>query len=311
MASSSEAVAVIGAPGQLGSDLVEELERSPFTPIPLSHADVEVRDRLSLRRALRDVDRLVAVINCAAFHRVDECEDDPQRAMDINGLGAFEVARAAAELDAVAVFISSDYVFSGDKSAPYAEGDVVSPVNMYGVSKAAGEMSTRLVSDKNVIIRISSVFGRAGSSGKGGNFIETILRKAREEGRVGVIDDVTMTPTFTRDAARAIVALLENGATGTFHASNEGHGSWYDLAKLAVELAGVDAEVERVASDSYPSKAKRPRFSALASERLPEMGIKQPTWQDAVERYLIEKGHIERSERRSGSIAPSKLGRSS
>lgn len=289
--SSSSQVVVIGSTGQLGTDLVAALDRaSTLQPVALTHHDVEVTDFESVVGALADTDP-IAVVNCAAFHRVDDCEDEPETAFAINAAGAFNVARAAGERDAVPVFISSDYVFDGAKGTPYVESDPVSPLSVYGVSKVAGE-SVVHTTGPALVARVSSLFGIAGASGKGGNFIETILGRARADGKVTVVDDIIMSPSYTRDVAENLVKAIETGVTGTLHLANEGQCSWHELASAAITAAGISAEVEPTDSSTYPSKARRPSYSALGSERDESLGITRRHWTDALNAYLVEKGHI-------------------
>src|SRR5262245_56082515 len=195
---SSKKIAVLGSSGQLGSDVVEVLSRSPSYQITsLPHEQLDITDREKVVTALAagfDV-----VVNCAAFNRVDECEDQPAQALFVNAGGAFEVARACRQTGALCVLISTDYVFDGEKGGPYAESDPVGPVNVYGASKLAGEFLVKQTAERWLVLRIASVFGKAGSRAKRGNFIETILSKARSGGPVRVVNDIWMSPTYTVD----------------------------------------------------------------------------------------------------------------
>ena len=166
-------VAVIGASGQLGSDLVKVFE----DVIPLTHKDIEVTD-LSSCEILKELKPDV-VINTAAYHKTDECEENPEKAFLVNSVGARNVALICKEIGAIDVFISTDYVFDGSKKEPYTEEDVPNPINVYGVSKYAGEILTRYICGKYYIIRVASLFGVAGARGKGGSFVETMIKKAK------------------------------------------------------------------------------------------------------------------------------------
>lgn len=289
MAKSSR-VAVIGATGQLGTDLVEVLSQT-FEVTPLRHADIEVNHPESVERALGGQE-WQAIINTAAMHKVETCEAEPERAFQVNALGSLNVARAAAKAGATYVFISSDYVFSGEKGRPYGELDATAPINVYGISKVAGEHLAVLAAPRPIILRISSVFGRAGSSGKGGNFIEAILKKARAGEALKVVDDQTMSPTYTKDAARLLLALLQQGASGIFHGANAGACTWHALAAEAVRLCGLEVPIEPISSAGFPSPVRRPAYSALTSERLAGLGLQSRPWQEALRDYLREKGHI-------------------
>lgn len=286
-------VAVIGSQGQLGSDLAAVLSSSGYyQTVPLTHPQVDVADRESVTSAIVK-ERFDVVVNCAAFTRVEECEDSPGEALLVNGQGAFEVARACAASGALCVHISTDYVFSGDKGQPYSEDDPVGPINVYGTSKLAGELLVRQAADRCLIVRISSVFGKAGSRAKGGNFVETILSKARSNGQVKIVDDIWMSPTYTRDAAHCIEDLIRLGASGLFHAPNGGRCTWFEFGAAALRMAGISVAAEPVSSASYSTKARRPRDSSLNNNRLENI-LSRPIrpWQDALRAYLTEMGHV-------------------
>lgn len=291
--SSYRRVGVIGSTGQLGTDLVEVLEASGrYEVVPIPHDDMDVADRASVERVIGE-GNFDVVVNCAAFHQVDQCEDRPDEAFRVNAHGAYEVARASAKASALCVYISTDYVFAGSKGTPYTEDDSPGPVNLYGVSKVAGELAVRQVEGRSLIVRVSSVFGKSGARGKGGNFIEAILGRARTGQPLRVVNDQWMTPTYTRDAATAIDALLQLEVTGTIHASNAGRCSWYDFAQAAVRLVGIGVAVEPIASDSYPSRAVRPHDSSLDTTRVAEVVGRPPRfWRDALRAYLTEKGYL-------------------
>lgn len=288
---SSRRVAVIGAAGQLGTDLVAALRGTGayhVTPWPHEHVDVTRREQID---AAMEETRPDIVVNCAAFHQVDECEDRVAEALRINGHGASEVARACRQAGALCVFFSTDYVFWGDKGDAYTEDDVPRPINAYGVSKVAGELLVREATDRHLIVRISSVFGRAGARGKGGNFVESILKRARAGDALRVVADQVMSPTYTVDAAETVRALLDADATGLYHAANAGACSWCEFAQAAVRLAGLRAIVQPIASAEYPSRARRPSNSSLRSVRLPA-GLGSRPWELALSDYLQAKGHI-------------------
>jgi dTDP-4-dehydrorhamnose reductase len=286
-------VAVIGSQGQLGTDLVELFSSCDrYQVTPLAHPQIEVTDRDSLASAIIK-ERFAVVVNCAAFTRVEECEDSPGEALLVNGQGAFEVARACAASGALCVHVSTDYVFSGDKGLPYSEDDPVGPINVYGTSKLAGELLVRQAADRWLIVRISSVFGKAGSRAKGGNFVETILSKARASGQVKIVNDIWMSPTYTRDAAHCIEELIRLGAAGLFHAPNGGRCTWFEFGTAVLKMAGINASAEPVSSASYPTKARRPRDSSLSNNRLEKLLRQQiRPWEDALKAYLTEMGYV-------------------
>lgn len=283
-------VAIIGANGQLGTDLCEVFENHGWSVKPLLHSEIEVTDQNSVSNILREID-FDWVINTSAFHKVDECERNPRRAWEVNSVGQKNIAVVANSLGKKAVFISSDYVFDGESSSPYSVTESVSPVNAYGHSKAGGELATLASNEKNLVMRISSVFGKAGSSGKGGNFIETILKKGRAGESLSVVNDITMAPTYTKDAAVILEVALSKGVSGVIHGANSGEATWFDFAKYSLEKAGISAEIAPSSTD-WSAPLKRPRYSVLDSAMTTEDIVPVPTWQNAVDRYLAEKGHI-------------------
>lgn len=284
-------VAIFGGTGQLGTELADVLRQSDaFDVVPLGHEDADCTDTDSVRNALRR-SRPETVINCAAYVRVDDCEDHAREAFEINALGALNVARGCAEVDALCVYVSTDYVFDGAHAAPYVESDAVHPINVYGTSKLAGEYLTCQAAPRWLIVRAASLFGRVGARGKGGNFIETVLSKAKRDEPLRVVKDVRMSPTYARDAASAVAALIDARNEGIVHVTNAGACTWYEFATTVIELAGLRKTVVPIATADYPTRARRPINSALRSER----GlVTLRSWQDAVKAYLVEKGHIGR-----------------
>jgi dTDP-4-dehydrorhamnose reductase len=282
-------IAVIGSTGQLGTDLVKTLGAA-HEVIGLTHNDIEVADYdscLTLKKNQPDM-----VINTAAFHKTDQCEEEPLKTFSVNALGARNVAMITKGMNVTAVFISTDYIFDGSKKEPYTEEDVPAPINTYGISKLAAEHFTRQ-NPKHYIIRIASVFGKAGASGKGGNFVETMITKAKKNEPITVIDDMWMSPTYTKDAASIIKEIAEKQLPyGVYHATNKGYCSWYQFAEQIFQFTGLTPNLTSIKTEQLTMKAKRPRFSALKSIKLPQYGLEMPTWQQALREYLTEKGHI-------------------
>lgn len=282
-------IAVIGSTGQLGTDLMNVLG-TEHEVIGLKHNDIEVSDCdscIALKELQPDV-----VINTAAFHKTDQCEDDPVKTFSVNALGARNVALISKEIGAVDVYISTDYVFDGQSKQPYTEEDAPSPINTYGISKLAAENFTRQ-NPKHYVVRIASVFGVAGASGKGGNFVETMISKAKKGDPLTVIDDMWMSPTYTKDASSVIKQLLEKQLPyGIYHATNKGFCSWYQFAEQIFQFTGLNPDLKPIKTEQLTCKAKRPQFSALESIKLPQHGVAVPTWQEALREYLMEKGHI-------------------
>jgi dTDP-4-dehydrorhamnose reductase len=266
---------------------------SDWAPIGLSHEQVEVADGPQVLERLEAISP-DAVINCAAFHRVEECERRPEDAFRINAVGAWHVAQACARLEALAVYISTDYVFDGERGRPYVESDPPRPINVYGTSKLAGELLVAGAAPRHLIVRVASVFGVAGARGKGGNFVETMIQKARTGESLRVVNDLVMSPTYARDAAAIVRALVEGGQTGTVHAANAGQCTWFAFARAIFEQLGWDVRLDPQQSSALRQVAARPRNSSLSSERLAGLGLAPASWMDALQRYLIAKGHLVR-----------------
>lgn len=282
-------IAVIGATGQLGSDLVKVLGKKA---IPLTHADIEVKDVSSCLKAL-EKHRPDIVVNCAAYVRVDDAEDFPDEAFAVNSIGARNVAIACEKINAVNAYISTDYVFDGNKKKPYIETDHSNPVNVYGLSKYAGEIFTKNYSSKYYIFRLASLYGAKGARGKGGNFVETMIQKASNNEEIKVVDDMTMSPTYTRDAAKMINKIIENRIqSGLYHIANNGSCSWFDFAKNIFGFLNLKPNFKPIKSKELTYKARRPVFSALESEKLVSQSLRMPEWKDALKRYLIEKKYL-------------------
>ena len=287
-----KSVAIIGPNGQLGTDLLKAFTSEGWKVNPITHEEIQVENITSVRKSLQNISA-DWIINTAAFHKVDECEKDPEKAWFINATGPANVALVANEIGAKSVFISSDYVFSGNKAIgdAYSEKDPVSPVNAYGHSKAAGELATISANAHNLAVRISSVFGSAGSSGKGGNFVETILNKARAGEPLNVVGDMYMSPTYTVDAAFKIVRLIDSSFSGVVNASNEGAATWFTFAKKILELTGVKTSITATVSDSA-QPLKRPMNSTLDTSMVNSIIGVNPSWEEALYSYLSEKGHV-------------------
>lgn len=290
---------VIGANGQLGSELCKEL--AAFELIPLYHSDIEITDKDSVKAAFSKY-RPDVVINTAAYHQPDQCEDNPDEAYLVNALGPQNLAVAALEQGARLVHISSDYVFGGEehRTTPYTELDLPSPINVVGKTKLAGEDFVQHLCVSHFIIRVSGLFGLRGRSGKGPNFVETILRLAKERDELRVVNDQIFSPTYCRDAARKIVQLIATDYFGIFHISSRGQCSWYEFAAEIIRLAGLKTPVTPITSDQYPQKARRPRFSVLDNYHLRLLGMDDMRpWPEALKEYMKEKGQLALAESQS------------
>ena len=283
-------VLLIGANGQLGSDLIKFLKNEHL--IPLTHRDIEITNYKNVRSIINKYKPQV-VINTAAYHKVDECEKNPLKAFKVNALGTRNVALVCKEVNSVLVFISTDYIFDGKKGKPYIETDPPNPLNVYGISKLSGELFVRSILEKYFIIRTSGLFGLSGSREKGGNFIETMLKLAMGKKEIKVVDDQIVSPTYTFDLAQKIYQLIKIGKFGIYHITNKGECSWYELAKKVFELMNIKVKLQNISTEKFGATAKRPKYSVLRNFKLEKLGIDDlRTWDKAVESYLKIKRRV-------------------
>lgn len=282
---------IFGANGQLGSDLQAAAAASvgAFTAIPFGRDRLDLGDLDAIRPALDAADFDVALY-CASIHKTDAVEDDAAPAFRVNAHAADIAAAHCAERGRPFVYYSTDYVFSGlGRDTPYTENDPTSPINVYGASKAMAETLV-LRYPTTAVLRVASLFGVAGASGKGGNFVETMIRLGRERGRLSVVADQVMTPTATADVADMTLRLLAAGApAGIYHAVNSGEASWYEFATEIIARAGVDAAVEPTTSAAYATRAPRPAYSALDNSRIAAVVGRPAHWRDALARYMAAR----------------------
>jgi dTDP-4-dehydrorhamnose reductase len=284
-------VAVIGSTGQLGQDLMRVFGEEA---VGFAHQDLDVTDEASVASAISSL-KPDWVLNTAAFHRVDDCEVNPTLTFAVNAVGALNVARAAADVGSGVVFYSSDYVFGGqdrERDHPYEEGDSPHPLSVYGASKVAGEQLVMQANARHLVVRSAGLYGTA-TSRKGWTFPELMLNKAQTDGVIRVVTDQVLSPTFTADLARKTKELIEHGAVGLFHLTNAGECSWFEFARGALDIAGVEAKMEPIATGQLQQRARRPAYSALASVRLEEVGLRPlRPWKEALRDYLQTKGAI-------------------
>ena len=283
-------IALLGANGQLGTDLQQVL--SDHIVVPFTRDDFDVLDHVGTRAAISEA-RPTVILNTTAYHRVDDCESNVEMAYQANALAVLNLVRIANDLEAVLVHISTDYVFDGKTLAPYTEESLPMPLSVYGNSKLAGEYLVRSSARKYFLIRTSGLYGNAGSRGRGGNFVETMLAKARNREGIQVVNDQVLTPTYTVDVAHQIAAILATAHYGLFHMTNEGSCSWYEFALRIFQLAGVDADVTPTTSDLYKTPAIRPRYSVLENARLKSLGLnRMRNWREALAAYFHGKSAV-------------------
>lgn len=277
-------ILVTGGDGQLAADLLHSLSDHHTVALGRAELDITSHEAIDqvLTRELPDV-----VVNTAAFHRVDQCEREPEQSFLVNAAAPQRLARACAQRGAAFVHFSTDYVFDGHKLSPYLETDAVNPLSVYGSSKAAGEMAIRCTSERHLIVRTTGVFGVAGTRSRHGNFVETMLRLAAAGDSVSVVSDQRLTPTYAHDLAHTVRTLIEADVRGTVHVTGGGECSWYEFAGEIFRLAGLSTLLTPTLQDERPTPARRPAYSVLAHDKLKELGIPEPRpWKQALQEYL-------------------------
>jgi dTDP-4-dehydrorhamnose reductase len=287
-------VLLLGPNGQLGTDIRSANDRrgEPIKVLAIGRAQVDLGNIEVAISSLRELN-FDALINCSSYHRTDEVESNAQQAFSINAHLVKRLAELAAEKHASFFHVSTDYVFGGQpQRSPLSESIPKAPVNIYGASKAMGEDLALLANSDTRIIRVASLFGVAGASGKGGNFVETMLRLAKERGELRVVADQTMSPTSTWDVAETLIDMvLDQPSPGIWHVVNSGASTWYEFAQRIVSDANVEARVLPIKTEQFPTPAVRPRYCALDNEKVSKAIRVMRPWQDALKDYLVAKGH--------------------
>lgn len=257
---------VTGAAGMLGTDVVAVAREHGWAVQAWGRAQLDIHDGDAVARAL---DGAQVVINCAAYTDVDKAEDDAETAFAVNAHGAGTVARACAEVGARLVHLSTDYVFDGTATEPYSADAPVSPVSVYGKSKAAGEQAVRDAGGDALIVRTAWLYGAHGHC-----FPRTIARLAGERERLSVVNDQTGQPTWTRDVADLIMRLLAAHAhRGIYHATSQGYATWWDFAHAVVQSIGASTPVDPVTSAEFVRPAPRPSWSVLSHDSLTDASV--------------------------------------
>lgn len=278
-------IAVIGANGQLGADLMEQLSQKHEVR-GMNHADIEITDIDQTRAALSSLKPQV-VINTAAYHVVPQCEQAPDKAFQINGTGTLNLARVCNDIGARFLHYSTDYVFDGKKETPYVEDDYCNPLNVYAATKLSGEHFALNYCDQSYVVRVSGIYGKVPCRAKGGNFITTMLRLAKEKPEVRVVNDEVLTPTPTYEIARNTARLIEQDAFGLYHMTCEGQVSWFQFAQAIWEIMGLETPLYPSSVNDTPLVVKRPFYSVLENRNLKRLAINSmPHWKDALESFL-------------------------
>jgi dTDP-4-dehydrorhamnose reductase len=287
-------VAIIGADGQLGTDLLAAFDdHSDYAVVPLTIDDLNIGDFTGTRAALRASGAQI-VINTAAYHRVDDCEEHPDDAFLTNAAAVNNLARVCREMDAALMHFSTDYVFDGapDRKRPFRETDTPQPQSVYATSKLAGEFVVRSTWEKHYVIRTCGLYGFAGGWGQNAsrNFVEIMLDLAEKGQPVRVVDDQRLAPTATMDLAPKLVELLGTGRFGLYHITNAGHCTWFEFAREVFRLAGRDASVTPVSTEAWGAAAKRPAYSVLSNTALRAAGLKPlRSWKKALAGYMAAR----------------------
>jgi dTDP-4-dehydrorhamnose reductase len=286
-------VAVIGANGQLGTDVSAEYRKAGEEAIELTHADMDLSSLESVRSALGGI-RPKVIVNTAAMHHVEQCEKEPLRAYEVNAIGSRNLAIVAREADAKLVHVSTDYVFDGRKRQPYVEEDRPAPLNVYGNTKLAGEAFLHGLAEKYFIVRTSALYGRNPCRAKGGrNFVELMLKLAGEREELRVVDDEVVSPTSTSELAKQIVILSRTNHYGLYHATAEGSCSWYEFAKSIFEVENVSTELTVALPNEFPAKVPRPKYSVLENRALKVLGLNSfGSWRDGLQGYLSSRQQL-------------------
>jgi dTDP-4-dehydrorhamnose reductase len=281
-------ILLIGANGQLGKDLVRVLSHD-FEMIPIDVDQCDITEPEQIHKAF-DSNKPDLVINTAAWTDVPGCETNDRKAFEINALGAKNVAAACKKISAKLLHISTDYVFDGKKGTPYIESDLPAPLNVYGLSKLAGEHYVAAYCSQHFIVRTSGLYGIHPALGKKTNFVETMLKLAKEKDVIKVVDDEILTPTFTVHLALQIRALILTDHFGIYHATNDGACSWYQFTEKIFELANVRTRLERTSAKEFGSPVRRPMYSVFENHNLKKQGLNNMrTWEEGLSEYFMDR----------------------
>ena len=273
-------VLVTGANGQLGSALRRVLDREmPGEAIYTGREDLDLTDAAAVEVFMRDRE-VTHVVNCAAYNAVDRAEEEKRECALVNTDAVKNLGAAADLLGAKIIHLSTDYVFDGTNHRPYRESDKVNPISQYGTTKRKGETALLALAPESIIIRTAWLY-----SDTGHNFVRTMLAMAEKQDRIRVVCDQIGTPTYARDLANAILAVLKSHqwVAGIYHFTNEGAASWYDFAKAIFRIAGKDVNVVPIPTEDYPTPASRPAYSILDRSRIKATyGVEIPHWEEAL-----------------------------
>jgi len=285
----SRRAVVFGAAGQLGLELVRELQRRRFTVMAWDRSQVDITDPAAVQNALANYDAEV-VFNAAAYNQVDVAEKEPQAAFLVNALAVRNLALACRQVDANLVHFSTDYVFDGTARHPYVEDDPTHPLGAYAVSKLAGELYAQAYLDRALVVRTSGVFGPGGLTTARGNFVELMLRLAASGKPIRVVEDHWASPTFAPLLASRTIDLVDRGQAGVFHVGGGTPVSWFQFAKLIFEAAKVTPMLLATNEREYRTTARRPKYSALSNAKMERVGLEpMPSLAKVLEMYFAQR----------------------
>jgi dTDP-4-dehydrorhamnose reductase len=274
---------LLGGGGQLGTEIRRTWNGWTIDAPP--HSEIDIEDTSAIAAAIERA-RPDLLINCAAFHNVDRCEEVPERALAVNAGAVDQMARLARDNHVTFLTVSTDYVFDGTAKVPYAETDAPHPISAYGTSKLAGELLVERLQMNAFVVRTCGLYGERASSTKGYTFVDRVLAQARADEPIRIVSDVIASPTFAGHLAEALLRLVETQTYGLYHAVNPGPVSWYQFAREVLSQAGVDRSIEPISASEWKAPARRPAFSALENAELRRLGIELPTWQEGIAAYL-------------------------
>jgi dTDP-4-dehydrorhamnose reductase len=282
-------VVVIGANGQLGSDICKILSNKGHEIFATEKSTLDVANMSQSKERLMEI-KPAAVVNTSAFHNVELCERDPMTSFSVNAHGARNLAMLSNELSFKLLHFSTDYVFDGSKKTPYVETDMPLPLNVYGNTKLSGELFIRTISKSYFIARVSGLFGKAQCRAKGGlNFVQLMLKLAKERDEVRVVDSEHIAPTYTLDIAVQTEKLLQTNKFGLYHMVSNGSCSWHEFAKAIFELTNSKIKLSVSTPNEFPMKVARPTYSVLENAALKSIGLDtMPHWTNALQKYLTE-----------------------
>jgi dTDP-4-dehydrorhamnose reductase len=279
-------IVVIGANGQLGTEIVDHFSKQGFEVAGLTHDDIEIADIDNVKNVISAL-KADVVINTAAYHNVPLCEENPDISFKVNGIGALNLAKVSADLGFKLVHYSTDYVFDGEKGEPYIETDAPHPLNIYAVTKLDGETMIRNYCDNYFILRVSGIYGTTPCRAKGGNFINTMQKAARERDRVKVVRDEILTPTSVEEIAKNTLSLVNTEAYDLYHMTCSGQCSWFEFAKVIFRELKLETPLESCLVSDFPMTVKRPTYSVLENANLKKIGLDlMADWEEALVTYL-------------------------